>query len=130
MVEGVDGLAGGLHPQAVCQIEGLDGIIKCGGAKVGSTGGVGQGARVDGGLRSIIVDISSEGSLLGIFMVSVSLLATTTSAASLSLGRSVSARTTVGPALLPCCCLWGCCCCCWANLGSAGLRFTALSLLA
>jgi len=50
MVKGADGLAGGLHPQAVCQIEGLDGIIECGGAKVGSTGSVGQGARVDGRL--------------------------------------------------------------------------------
>jgi len=67
---------------------------------VGSTGGVAQGARVDGGLRSIVVDICSEGSLLSIFAASTSLLATTTSAASLSLGRSVSACTTVGPALL------------------------------
>jgi len=98
--QGADGLAGGFHPQAVCQIEGLDGIFECGGAIVGSTGGVGQGVRVDGGLRSIIVDISSKGSLLGIFMASVSLLAATACAASLSLGRSVSTCTTIGPALL------------------------------
>jgi len=58
---------------------------------VGSTGSVGQGARVDGRLRSIIVDVSSEGGLLSIFAAC---------AASLSLGRSVSARTAVGPALL------------------------------
>jgi len=70
------------------------------GAIVGSTGGVSQGARVNSGLRSIVVDISGKGSLLSIFVVSASLLATTTSAASLSLGRSVSARTTVGHALL------------------------------
>ena len=31
LVEGVDGLAGGLYPQMVCQIEGLDGIFECGG---------------------------------------------------------------------------------------------------
>jgi len=43
MVEGADGLAGGLHPQVVCQIEGFDGIIKCRGAIVGSTRSVGQG---------------------------------------------------------------------------------------
>ena len=59
-----------------------------------------QGVRVDSRLRSIIVDICSEGGLLSIFVASASLLATTTSAASLSLGRSVSARTAVGPALL------------------------------
>jgi len=100
LVEGVDGLAGGLYPQVVCQVEGLDGIFECGGAKVGSTGGVSQGARVDGGLRSIVVDISSEGSLLSIFAMSVSFLATTASVASLSLGRSVSARTAIGPTLL------------------------------
>jgi len=100
VVEGVDGLAGGLYPQAVCQIKGLDGIIKCRGAVVGSTGSVGQGTRVNGGFRSIIVDISSKGGLLGIFAVSASLLATTVCAASLSLGRSISARTAIGPALL------------------------------
>jgi len=70
------------------------------GAEVGSTGGVGQGTRVNGGLRSIVVDICSEGGLLGILAASASLLATTVCAASLSLGRSVSARTAIGPALL------------------------------
>ena len=100
MVEGVDGLAGGLHPQAMCQIEGLNCVIESGRAVVGGTGGVGQGARVDSRLRSIVVDVSSEGSLLGIFAASASLLATTMSVASLSLGRSVSTRTAVGPALL------------------------------
>ena len=100
MVEGADGLAGGLHPQVVCQIEGLDSVIECGGAVVGSTGSVGQGVRVNGRLRSIIVDISSEGGLLSIFTVSASLLAAMACAASLSLGRSVSARTAVGPTLL------------------------------
>ena len=100
MVEGADGLAGGFYPQVVCQVEGLDGIIKCGGAIVGSTGSVGQGVRVDSGLRSIIVDVGGEGSLLSVFTASVSLLATTVCAASLSLGRSVSACTTIEPALL------------------------------
>ena len=101
LVEGADGLAGGLYPQAVCQIEGLDSIVKCGGAKVGCTGGMGQGVGVDGQLRSIlIVDISGEGGLLGIFASSTSLLATMASMASLSLGRSVSAHTAIGCALL------------------------------
>ena len=67
MVEGADGLAGGLYPQAVCQVKGLNSIIECGGAEVGSTGGVGQGARVDGRLRSIVVDVGGESGLLGIF---------------------------------------------------------------
>jgi len=67
---------------------------------VGSTGSVGQGTRVDGGLRSIIVDIGSEGGLLSLLAASASLLATTMSVASLSLGRSISARTAIGPLLL------------------------------
>ena len=100
MVEGANGLAGGLHPKAVCQIEGLDGIIECRGAAVGSTRSVGQGARVDGGLRSIVVDISSKGSLLGVFVVSASFLATAACVASLSLGGSISACTAIGPTLL------------------------------
>jgi len=100
VVKGADGLAGGLYPQTVCQIEGLDSIIKSGGAIVGSTRGVGQGMRVDGWLRSIIVDIGSKGGLLGVLVMSVSLLSAMACAASLSLGRSISARTTIGPALL------------------------------
>jgi len=70
------------------------------GAEVGSTRGVSQGARVDSRLRSIVVDIGGKGSLLCIFMTSASFLSATASAASLSLGRSISARTAVGPALL------------------------------
>jgi len=100
LVEGADGLAGGFYPQAVCQVEGLNSIIECGGAEVGSTGGVSQGVRVDSRLRSIIVDVSGKSGLLGSFASSTSFLATSASAASLSLGRSVSARTAVGPALL------------------------------
>jgi len=61
---------------------------------------VGQGARVDGWLRSIIVDVGGESGLLASFVLSMSLLATLASAASLSLGRSVSACTAIGPALL------------------------------
>jgi len=37
----------GSTPQAVCQVEGLNSVIECGGAIVGCTGGVSQGARVD-----------------------------------------------------------------------------------
>jgi len=84
----------------VCQIEGLNSVIECGGAIVGSTRSVSQGVRVDSGLWSIVVDVGGECSLLGSFASSTSLLAAMTSAASLSLGRSVSARTTIGPALL------------------------------
>ena len=61
---------------------------------------MGQGAGVDSQLRSIVVDICSKGGLLSILAASASLLATTTSAASLSLGRSISARTAIGRALL------------------------------
>jgi len=84
----------------VCQVEGLNCVIESRGAVVGSTRSVGQGARVDGGLRSIVVDVGSKGSLLSIFTASTSLLAASASAASLSLGRSVSAHTVVGPTLL------------------------------
>jgi len=56
--------------------------------------------RVDGGLRSIVVDISGEGSLLSVLTSSASLLAASASVASLSLGRSISAHTTVGPTFL------------------------------
>ena len=100
MVKGADGLAGGFYPQMVCQVEGLNCVIESRGAVVGSTRSVGQGARVDGGLRSIVVDVGSKGSLLSIFTASTSLLAASASAASLSLGRSVSAHTVVGPTLL------------------------------
>jgi len=100
MIEGADGLAGGLYPQVVHQVKGLNSIIECGGAEVGSTGGVGQGARVDSRLRSIVVDVGGEISLLGSFMTSTSLFATSASAASLSLGRSISACTAIRPALL------------------------------
>jgi len=100
MVEGVDGLAGGLYPQMVCQIKGLNSIIKSGGAIVGSTGGVSQGTRVNSRLRSIIVDLSGKSGLLGSFASSVSFLAASASSASLSLGRSISACTAVRPALL------------------------------
>ena len=87
MVKGADSLAGGLYPQAVCQVEGLNGVIESGGAIVGSTRSVGQGARVDSGLRSIVVDVGSKGSLLGIPAASASLLATAVCVTSLSLGR-------------------------------------------
>jgi len=100
VVEGADGLAGGLYPQVVCQVEGLNCVIESRGAIVGSTGGVSQGARINSGLRSIIVDISGKGGLLGVFTASMSLFAASVSAASLSLGGSVSAHTAVGPALL------------------------------
>ena len=100
MVEGADGLAGGFYPQTVRQIKGLNHVMESGGAVVGGTRHVSQGTRVDSWLRSIIVDVGGESSLLGSFATSVSLFATLASAASLSLGRSISAHTTVRPALL------------------------------
>jgi len=118
VVEGADGLAGGLYPQTVCHIEGLNSIIKSRGAVVGGTRGVGQGVRVNSWLRSIVVDVSGESGLLGSFASSVSFVATSASAASLSLGRSVSARTAVGPALLL---LLGEPWVCWLALHSAKL---------
>ena len=94
-------MAGGLHPQAVCQIEGFNGIIKCGGAIVGRTWGVGQSMGVDSRNQAIlVVDVGGELSVLGTFVMSVGLLATTSAVTLLSLGRSVSARTTIGPSLL------------------------------
>ena len=82
------------------QIKGPECVIECWRAVLGSAGGVGQGVRVDSWLRSIIVDVGGESSLLGVLAASMSLLATTLSVASQSLGRSISARTTVGPTLL------------------------------
>ena len=58
----------------VCQIEGLDSVIKSRGAEVGSTRGVSQGTRVDCRCWSIIVDVSGKGGLLSILAMSVSLL--------------------------------------------------------
>ena len=61
LVKGVDGLAGGLHPQMVCQIESLDRIIKGRGTIVGCTGGVGQGMWVNGRNWAIlIVDVGGK----------------------------------------------------------------------
>ena len=58
------------------------------------------GPGCDGQLRSIIVDVGGKSGLLGSFVTSVSLLAALVSVASLSLGGSISACTTIGPALL------------------------------
>ena len=94
----------------MCQVEGLDSIVKCGRAIVGGTRGVGEGTWVNGGYRAIlIVDVGGELSILGTLMASVYLLATTAVAASLSLGRSISTATAVEPALLLLGELWVCC---------------------
>ena len=101
MVEGVDGLARGLHPQTVCQVEGLNSIIKCGGAIIGGTGGVGQSAGIDHWDRPIIiVDVHGKFGILGMLTMSACLPATTSVVTALSLGRSVSAATAIRPALL------------------------------
>ena len=50
--------------------------------------------------RGSTVGIGSEGGILGCFMTCMSLFATMVSAATLSLGRSVSTCTTIGPTLL------------------------------
>ena len=85
----------------VCQVKGLDGIIEGGGTIIGGTSGVGQGTRVNGGNWAIlIVDIGSKLSILGPFAMSMGLLTTMAAVTTLSLGRSISAATAVGPALL------------------------------
>ena len=62
---------------------------------------MGQGAWVNGGYRAIlIVDIGGKFSVLGALTTSARLLAAMAVVASLSLGRSVSTATAVGPALL------------------------------
>jgi len=48
----------------------------------------------------IIVDVGGKGGLLGSFAMSASLLATSASVVSLSLGGSISTCTAIGPALL------------------------------
>ena len=84
------------------QVKGLDGIIKSGGAVIGDTGGVGQGTWVDSGNWAIlIVDIDGKLSVLGPFTSSMGLLATMPAALTfMTLGRSVSACTAIGPTLL------------------------------
>ena len=97
----MNGLAGGLHAQTVCQVEGLNSIVESRRAIVGGTGGVGQGVRVNGGFRAILVmDVGGKFSILSALMAGACLLAATAVVASLSLGRSVSAATAAGPALL------------------------------
>ena len=114
-------MARGLHAQTVCQVEGLDSIIECRRAIVGGTGGMGQGAWVDGGYWAILImDIGDELSVLGMLMVSTCLLAAPVVVASLSLAGAFPLLLLLDPP----------CCCCWVNFGSACLRFTVLSLLA
>ena len=74
----MNGLAGGLHPQTVCQIEGLESIIKCRGAVVGGTRGVGQSMGVDSWNWAILImDVGGKFGILGTFAMSMGLLATT-----------------------------------------------------
>ena len=71
------------------------------GAIVGGTGGVGQGTWVNGGYWAILImDIGGKFSILGALTMSTHLLSTMVVVASLSLGRSVSTATAIGPALL------------------------------
>ena len=97
----MDGLAGGLHPQAVHQVKSFDSIIKCGRAIVGRTSGMGQDTQVNSGDWAIlIVDIGGKLGILGTLTTSAHLLAAMAVVASLSLGRSISAATAIGPTLL------------------------------
>ena len=99
-VKGANHFTRGLYTKPVCQIKGLNSIIKCGGGIVGTTGSVGKSAGVDSWLRSIIVDIGGEGSVVGSLVTSASPFAATMVVVALSMGRSVSARTAVGSTLL------------------------------
>ena len=82
------------------QIEGLNSIIECRRTVVSTTGGVSEGMKVNGWLRSIIVDIGGKGCIVGRLTMSVSLLVTMMVAVALSMGRSVTAHTAIGPILL------------------------------
>ena len=99
-VEGANRFARGLYTEPVCQIEGLNSIIECGGAVVGTTGGVGESAGVDSWLRSIVVDIGGKGCIVGGLATSASPFAATTVAVALSMSGSVAARTAVRSTLL------------------------------
>ena len=100
-VEGADGLAGGFYPQTVCQVEGLDGIIKCRGAIIGGTRGMGQGTRVNSGDWAILImDVGGKFGILGMLVMSTCLLAAMMVAATLSLGRNISTATAIGSTLL------------------------------
>ena len=48
----------------VYQIEGLNSIIECRRTVVSTTGGVSEGMKVNGWLRSIIVDIGGKGCIV------------------------------------------------------------------
>ena len=63
---------------------------------MGTTGGMSKGAMVNGRLRSIVVDIGGKGCIVGGLTMSASPFAATLVVDALSLGRSVSAHTTVG----------------------------------
>ena len=67
---------------------------------MGTTGGMSEGVRIDGRLRSIVVDIGGEGSVVGGLATSASPFAATTVAVALSLGGSVAARTAMRSTLL------------------------------
>ena len=85
----------------VRQVEGLDRVVKGGGTIVGRTWSVGQGAGVDSQDWAVLVaDVCCEFGILGVLATSACLPATVMVVAALSLGRSVSAATAVGPALL------------------------------
>ena len=85
----------------VRQVEGLDHIVKSGRTIVGCTSGVGQGVGVDSRDWAILVtDVGGELSVLGTLATSAHLPAATMVVAALSLGRSVSAATAIGPTLL------------------------------
>ena len=92
-VEGANHFARGLYTEPVCQIEGLNSIIKCGGAVVCTTGGVGESTGVNSRLRSIVVDIGGEGCIVGGLATSTSPFAATMVAVALSMGGSVATRT-------------------------------------
>ena len=73
----MDGLAGGLHAQTVCQVKGLNSIIECRRAVVGRARGMGQGTWVDGGYWAILVmDVGGKLSILSALTASARLPAT------------------------------------------------------
>ena len=85
----------------VHQVEGLDSVIEGGGTIVDCASDVGQSAGVNCRDWAILIsDIGHKLGILGMLATSAHLSATVMVVVTLSLSRSISATTAIGPALL------------------------------
>ena len=85
----------------VHQVEGLNSVIEGGGTIVDCASDVGQGAGVNCRDWAILIsDIGHKLGILGMLATSAHLSATVMVVVTLSLSRSISATTAIGPALL------------------------------